>query len=367
MLTRREFLRRAGLLSAAGLAGCVSGGLRSAGAGGRWAMPAEGARHRRTWMAFGASREIWGARLLPEVRRNIAVLAAAVARHEPVSMLVRPEELDLARAMAGSSVDLIAVPLDDIWIRDTGPVFVLDGRGGKAAVDFNFNGWGRKQACRRDAGVAARVAAHAGAKVLRASLVLEGGGIEVDGEGTALLTESCVVNDNRNPGWSRAAIEESLMSCLGLGRIIWLPGIRGADITDGHTDFYARFAGPGVVLAHLDPDPASFDHEVTQRHMEILRAAKDARGRPLRVMGVQGPASVRPAFRTQDFAAGYLGFYLCNDAVLMQEFGDPAADLAARHAVEEAFPGRAVEQLAMDGLAAGGGTMHCVTQQEPWA
>lgn len=330
-------------------------------------MPAESARHRRTWMAFGARREIWGRRWLPEVRRNLADLALAIARHEPVSMLVRREEIGLARSMMGSAVELIAAPMDDIWIRDTGPVFVLDGRGGKAALDFNFNGWGRKQEYRRDARVAARVAGQAGVRVLGTSLVLEGGGVEVDGEGTALLAESCLVNDNRNPGWSRAAIEKELKACLGLDKVIWLPGLRGGDITDGHTDFYARFAGPGVVLAHLEPDPASSGHQVAQRHLEILQAATDARGRQLRVITVAGPAAVRPDGRTQDFAAGYLGFYVCHGAVLMQEFGDRAADCAARSAVQQAFPGRLVRMLATDGLAAGGGTIHCVTQQEPAA
>ena len=339
----------------------------------RWSMPDEADPHLRTWMAFGASRAVWGDKLLAEVQRNLVAIAQAIARHEPVTLLVRPEEESLARRLLGGAtggpgahpVTLLPAPLDDLWMRDTGPVFVRNAAGQKAAIDFNFNGWGDKQDWARDAKVAALVAGRAGVRRISARLVLEGGAIEVDGQGSALITESCVINPNRNPGRSKADVEAELKQLLGLQHIIWLPGIKGRDITDGHTDFYARFVAPGVVAAAYDPDPQSYDHAVTKRHLELLKTATDARGRKLRVVVLEAPGQVRPQFEGKHFAAGYLNFYVCNGAVIAPEFGDAAADRAAATALQSLFPGRRVVQVNIDGIAAGGGGIHCTTQQEP--
>lgn len=201
--------------------------------------------------------------------------------------------------------------------------------------------------------------------MLATRLVLEGGGIEVDGEGTAIITQSCVLNANRNSGLSKAQCEAELSRLLGLRKIIWLPGIAGKDITDGHTDFYARFTSPGVVVAGLDPDPASYDHAVTMRHLEILRKSTDAKGRPLKVVVLQGPTTVRHTCENDQFAAGYINFYVCNHAVIAPEFGDSKADRNTRDVLVDLFPGRDVIQLNIDGVAAGGGGIHCTTQQQP--
>jgi agmatine deiminase len=142
-----------------------------------------------------------------------------------------------------------------------------------------------------------------------------------------------------------------------------LPGIKGKDITDGHTDFYARFARPGVVVAGFDPDPQSFDHAVTKKHLEILKAATDADGRKLEVVVLEAPRTVRK--KDEDFAAGYINFYVCNGAVIAPEFGDARADANAKAKLKALFPGRVIEQLNIDGIAAGGGGIHCTTQQEP--
>ena len=328
-------------------------------------MPDEGEPHKRTWMAFGTSERIWGKRLLPEVRRNLAAIANTIARYEPVSMLVPDHERELARSLVDPAVELIVSPLDDLWVRDTGPTFVFDEQHEKAAVDFNFNGWGEKQEFARDANVAAFIAEAAQASVVNTDLVLEGGCFEVDGRGTAIITESCVLNDNRNPGVSKSQFEDLFMPLLGLEKIIWLPGIRGKDITDGHTDFYARFAQPGVVLAGYDPDPASYDHEITLRHLDLLETATDAAGNPLTIKTLEAPGAIRETYATDEFAAGYIGYYVCNGAVIMQEFGDAAADEAAKTTLQDVFPERVVEQIAIDGIAAGGGSIHCATQQEP--
>ncbi len=332
-----------------------------------WYMPEEGEPHLRTWMAFGASKTIWGARLLNQVQRDLALIARTIAGFEPVSMLVRKEDHRLAQQLVGSAVELIECPLDDLWMRDTGPVFVVNKNGVKAAVGFNFNGWGEKQDYDRDAAVASFVAQRAKAAGIRTGLVLEGGGIEVDGLGTAIITESCVLNANRNPGVSKVQCEVELKRLLGLQIIIWLPGIKGKDITDGHTDFYARFARPGVVVAGFDADPQSFDHAITKRHLEILRAATDASGKPLEVVVMQAPSNPRERFFGTDFAAGYINFYVCNGAVIAPEFGDAKADQAARQTLENLFPARKVVQINIDAIAAGGGGIHCTTQQEPKA
>lgn len=363
-MNRRHFLSTSLLLSAGSIFGTPSMGWAASGNG--WRMPDESESHARTWMAFGASTAIWGKKLLPEVRRNLATIATTIARYEPVSMLVREEDYAIAEKLLGTSnVKLVVAPLDDLWMRDTGAVFVTNAKGEKSAVNFNFNGWGEKQDFDQDAKVAPLVAKTAGVQLLETDLVLEGGGIEVDGHGTAIITESCVLNANRNPGVSKAVCEAELKRLLGLQKIIWLPGIKGKDITDGHTDFYARFARPGVVVAGYDPDPQSFDHAVTKRHLDILKTATDAQGNKLEVAVMTAPSKVREQYANNDFAAGYINFYVCNGAVIAPEFGDAKADKAAHDTLQKLFPDRDIVQINIDGVAAGGGGIHCTTQQEP--
>ena len=330
----------------------------------RWRMPDEGERHTRTWMAYGASRAIWGADLLPTVRTNLVDVANTIAEFEPVTMLVRPGELAELRRAVSATVTLQAQDVDDLWIRDTGPTFVADDAG-LAGVDFNFNGWGGKQEHTRDATVAAAVCRDAGVPRVTTDLVLEGGALEVDGRGTAIITRSCVLNDNRNPGWTAGEVEAELGRLVGIRKVIWLPGIAGKDITDGHTDFYARFTAPGHVVAALDPDPASFDHDVTATHLDILHAATDADGNPLTVTTLTAPSVLRATDPGGDFAAGYVNFYVCNGGVVAPQFGDREADAAAYSALAAAFPDREVVQVDIDGIAAGGGGIHCATQQQP--
>lgn len=368
MMTRRNLLKRGLLVSGGALtAGALANGLTMAAQGqsDTWRMPDEGAAHAATWMAFGPSEDMWGKKLLPVARQNLASIAKAIAAHEPVKMLVREEDYDVAATLCGPSVTLVTQSIDDLWLRDTGPVFVKDRSGQLGSVGLNFNGWGDKQEHARDAKVASFVAGSVGVKFIETELVLEGGGIEVDGEGTAIITESCVLNPNRNPGVSKAECEKELSRLLGLQKIIWLPGIAGKDITDGHTDFYARFVSPGVVVAGLDPDPSSYDHAVTKRHLEILRRSTDASGRKLKVVVLQGPSTVRSKYENREFAAGYINFYVCNGAVIAPEFGDRAADSNTRDTLRDLFPKREVIQLNIDGIAAGGGGIHCTTQQQP--
>ena len=334
-------------------------------------MPAEHDPHLQTWMGFGASKSIWGADLLTRVREDLALIANTISEFETMTMLVRPEEVSLAQKLLSDKVVITPSPMDDLWLRDTGPVFTQGEDGRTEAIDFNFNGWGEKQDYDQDRRVAKRIAALSGARHRRSELVLEGGGIEVDGLGQAVMTESCIVNSNRNPGWTRADIEAELSDLLGLAHVIWLPGIRDQDITDGHTDFYARYApadssGKTVVLASLDTDPASFDYKVTRTHLDILRESRDINDRPMTVEVLEHPYDIRETYLNDDFAAGYMGFYVCNGAVIAQEFGDREADEQARDTLARLFPDREVILLDVDGIAAGGGRIHCATQQEPF-
>ncbi|WP_083412145.1 agmatine deiminase family protein [Janthinobacterium sp. 1_2014MBL_MicDiv] len=388
MHTRRYFLRHCmvgGSALAMGglLAGCGGGAeggpgtgptaplppINSGGNGGLpqadgWRMPDEAESHKATWMAYGASNAIWTRAQVPQVQLALVRIANAIAAHEPVNMLVRPFELASARQLLDAGVTLIPAELDDLWMRDTGPVFVRKPNGERAGVKFNFNGWGNKQQSGKDGVVADVVAAQARVPLLSTRLVLEGGALEVDGKGTAIITESCVLNSNRNPGWSKADCEAELLRLLGIRKVIWLPGIKNRDITDAHTDFYARFVRPGVVAAHREMDTESYDHALTRRHLEILRGATDADNQPLQIVVVDGPGQIRPGNNPNTFAAGYINYYATRSAIFIPEFGDAQADARARAQYMELYPGRAVIQINIDPIAAGGGGIHCTTQQE---
>lgn len=336
-----------------------------------WFMPEESERHKRTWMSFVASYDVWEERQVPEVQRNLASIARTIAKYEPLSILVRKKDYKLAVDLLGGlthhayPIELVEFTMNDLWMRDTGPAFVVNEKGEKAAIDFNFNGWGEDQDYELDAKVAGFVTALAGVKSIRSSLTLEGGCFELDGQGTAIMTESCILNDNRNKGRGKIEVENELKELLGLDKIIWLKGIKGKDITDGHTDFYARFARPGVVVVSRDTDKSSYDYKITRENIELLKSATDAKGNPFEIVVLDTPWDINTTYGTKDFAAGYVGYYVCNDAVVMQKFGDKRADAAAKATLSKVFPEHRVEQISIDGIASGGGSIHCATQQEP--
>ncbi len=332
-------------------------------------MPDEGAPHKCTWMAFIANKTIWSRRQRPAVERELALIAKTIARYEPVSLLVPQSHKASAENLFGASKSAypilpITCELDDLWLRDTGSTFVRGTNGEKRALDFNFNGWGNKQMHARDAKVASFIAREAGVDAVSSKLVLEGGCFEVDGAGTAIMSKSCIVNDNRNPGATLEEIEAELKRLLGLRKIIWLEGIAGRDITDGHTDFYARFSSPGQVIVARENDRLSYDYAVTRENIKTLERSTDADGNALALTVIDAPTKFSGKYGVSDFAAGYIGYYLCNNAVVMQAFGDRTADREAFKAVKAAHPDREVVQIAIDAIASGGGTIHCATQQE---
>lgn len=337
----------------------------------QWWMPDEAETHLRSWMSFIASRSIWCEKLIPEVLENLALIATTIAQYEPVSILVRQQDRAIAIQLLGGldthkhPIELIDYTMDDLWMRDTGPIFIVNQHKEKAAIDFNFNGWGKDQAYQQDVKIASFVAQQAGVARIVSSLTLEGGCFEVDGQGSAIMTESCILNNNRNPNISKPAVEAELKQALGLDTIIWLKGIKGRDITDGHTDFYARFARPGVVVVNRDTDADSYDYAVTRENIEIIQSSIDAQGNKLEQVIIDTPRQINQRFDNKNFAASYVGYYLCNGAVIMQKFDDKQADAIAKEQLTKTFPHHTIEQIAVNGIASGGGSIHCATQQEP--
>jgi agmatine deiminase len=370
MSTRRDFIKHFSLL--AGVGAVASLGLQAprarAALASNWYMPDENAPQARAFVAFGAQSAIYQD-FTADVQSCIGLIAKTIANYQPVTVLCRASQLSLAKRKCGTyNTRFLISELDDIWMRDIGGAFVVDGQGGLGLVDFNFNGWGNKQQHAKDTYVASELSYEASASYIRSQLTGEGGGIEVDGNGTGIMTESSWINSNRNPGMRKAEVEAELKAMLGLRKIIWLPGIKGKDITDGHVDFYARFAQPGVVVAQLDNDPSSYEYSVTRQHLEILRSATDADGNKLQVHTLPPPLKLRRNKFTQgnpDFAPGYINYFPINGAVIAPQFGDAAADKYCKELLTQLYPGRKVVQLNIDAVAAGGGGIHCVTGHLP--
>ncbi len=330
-----------------------------------WRVPGEDVRHRRTWMAWPSSWAIWG-NWLPGIQQDIALIARTVARYEPVVMLASDAgAARKARRWCGPKVKVIdSIPVDDCWMRDSGAIFRKARNGSLGALGLGFNGWGDKQIHANDALVAGRVAKRASARFEVAGVVGEGGGIECDGDGTLMATESCWINDNRNPGKTKARIERELLAEYGAKKMIWVPGLRGKDITDNHIDATSRFVKPGVVMVQVPPRSRDdiWAHDAREQ-LRILSRSKDARGRRLTVIEMAGPGEVRSSSRS--FLDSYVNFALVNGAVITAQFGDQDRDRSCRKTLRDAFPGREVVQLDVDRLHRGGGGIHCVTQQEP--
>ncbi|WP_369142148.1 agmatine/peptidylarginine deiminase [Streptomyces sp. R44] len=366
-LNRRGFLVATGA-AAAGAALATTLPEKARAVAGTFRVPVEDVRHTRTWMAWPDSTAIWSGKL-SGVQADIALIARTIATYEPVVMCANPGSAARARSLCGSTVTVISsIPVDDCWMRDTGPVFRTDGYGGLDTVGLNFNGWGNKQTHDRDALVAERIAAHVGVQFTRADLIGEGGAIEQDGAGTLMATRSSLVNRNRNPGMSERQLETAMCEAYGASKVIWFDGVYGQDITDDHVDATSRFLAPGEALVQM---PVAADDDAfardARRQYSTLSASTTAKGRAMDVMRLQGPDYNRIRSTNRDFLASYANFYLCNDAVISAQFGDRRADEAARATLQRLYPDRYIEQLNIDRLGTGGGGIHCVTQQQPVA
>lgn len=328
-----------------------------------FALPAEWTPHARTWMAWPERRATWRGDGIEGARQVHAELAKALAAFEPVTMVCSPAEIAEASLMCGPGVELTPVPLADGWMRDIGPTFVTDGKGGIAGIDWIFNGWGGLHAdFALDAKVAAEVTKLRGAERFIPPIVLEGGAFAGDGEGTLLVTEECLLDPNRNPGKSKAELETVLRDYLGAKTVIWLGQGYEGDETRGHVDEVACFAKPGMVLIQMPADPEDPNYLNQHDNLARLKAARDAVGRELEIVEIPQPA--RRELGGERLTLSYINFIFANGGLIMPSFGDLADDVAFR-IYSSLFPDRKIIQLAADDLVLGGGGFHCITQQEP--
>jgi agmatine deiminase len=347
-------------------------------------MPAEWEPHAGCWMAWPERPDNWREDAGPG-QAAYAGVASAIAASEPVTMAVSAAQHERARAALPDTVRLVEVPTDDAWLRDTGPTFVVDRRGGRRGVDWRFNAWGGAEgglytSWDRDDQVAAKVLEVEGDDRYRAPLILEGGAIHVDGEGTVLTTEQCLLNPNRNPTLGRKEIEAALHSYLGTEKVIWLGDGVFEDETDGHVDNLACFARPGVVLLTWVEDPDDPQHPRSVDALARLESASDARGQRFEVIKVPAPgpltttaeeaAGVAPVEGTQPrragdrLAASYVNFYIGNSRIVYPLL-DPERDEEAGRILAATFPGREVVGVSAREILLGGGNIHCITQQVP--
>ncbi len=338
-----------------------------------WRMPAETARHDRTWMAFPREGQTLGeaAAEKEECYAAWTAVALAVAEFEPVAMVVDPTELERARRMLGDGIEIVEAPLDEFWMRDFGPTFVVDDErpGVLGAVDWIFNGWGAPEWAewRKSAEIARFVSDLAGSELVSSVLVNEGGGIHVDGEGTVLLTDTVQLDPRRNPYADRARVEAELARTIGTTKAVWLPRGLTRDYddfgTNGHIDIVATIPSPGRVLLHSQPDAAHPDFGVMADLRALLAQETDAAGRPFEIVDLPAPATLRDREGFVDWS--YVNHLVVNDGVIACGFGEERADAEARAILAEAYPGRPVVTVDSRPIFARGGGIHCITQQQP--
>ncbi|EXJ63446.1 uncharacterized protein A1O5_11495 [Cladophialophora psammophila CBS 110553] len=336
---------------------------------GRFQMPAESARHSHTLMAFPSMESAESAEHLEALQSEVVHIANAISRFEPVHLYAQDGLISQAKSMVSDNVSVGPATASELWIRDSGPVFVQDLPAGKrTAVKFNFNYWGGKLPAIGDENVAAQIAAHENETIVTSKITMEGGGIEHDGEGTFLGTESCIINENRNPGFSKSEIETELMGKLGVRHFIWIPGVKGYDITDYHIDALARFTSPGVVLlSKPGPNAHSTAIDVYNSARSILTSAKDAKGRKVIVYDCEEPDAtlLGPPDQHNEVIGSYVNYLLVNGGVIMPKFGQERQDIAAFELFKRLFPEREVVQVPINILPRTGGGIHCATQQVP--
>ena len=347
-------------------------------------MPAEFERHSGCWMLWPERSDNWREGAKP-AQAVFAAIATAISAGEPVTVGVSASQFQNARARLPASVRVLEVSSNDAWIRDSGPTFLIDAKGRRRGVDWTFNAWGGLNGglyfpWDRDDEVAQKVLEIEGADRYRTPFVLEGGAIHVDGQGTCLTTEEYLLNPNRNPGMSRADIEEQLHRYLGVTRVIWLDRGVFLDETGGHIDELACFTAPGHVALTWTEDRKDPQYEISVDAFQRLRRAKDARGRELTIHKIHQPgplymtaaeaagidirAGTHPRRAGDRLPASYINFYIANRCVVMPLY-DKRRDAAAMRTLQKLFPKRKVLGVATREVLLGGGNIHCITQQVP--
>ncbi len=362
----------------------MSATLTSIPAADGYRMPGEFEAHSGCWMAWPERPDNWRMGAKP-AQEAYAAVAEAINVCEPVTMAVSDTQFEHCRSVLSASIRVLEISTDDAWIRDTGPTFLLDGKGGRRGVDWQFNAWGGLDGglyfpWDRDERVARKVLETEGAERYSAPIVLEGGSIHVDGEGTVMATEECLLNRNRNPGLTREQIERALFDHLGAEKMIWLGQGVYNDETDGHVDNLACFARPGVVLLSYSEDESDPQHAISRDAHERLEAATDAKGRAIEVIRLPSPGPLTiseeeasgvdvvpgslPRRAGDRLAASYANFYLATERIvyplLDERYDDAAAEILC-----ECFPDREIVGVPAREILLGGGNIHCITQQVP--
>ena len=327
-------------------------------------VPAEWAPHRAMWLGFPSHEDLWEDNLAP-AQAEVEALARALAGPggERVRLMTGSDagEAEARRRLGGlAGIEIVPGRFGDVWLRDTGPIFL----GPDACVGFRFNGWGGKYDLPHDDEVAAQVAGAAGATLLQSEAVLEGGALDHDGEGTVLTTRQCLLNPNRNAGWTEAVAAAALARDLGAQKVLWLGDGLLNDHTDGHVDNLARFAAPGVVVCPMafgrgDPNAGVYDAAA-----EALSGMTDAAGRRLRVVRIPSPGWIE-AGGVGGVPASHMNFIIANQAVILPVYGEGLAASLAAQGLAEVFPDRKILPLPSNALLTGGGSFHCISQQEP--
>jgi agmatine deiminase len=347
-------------------------------------MPGEFEPHAQTWMLWPQRPDNWRLGAKPAQRAWVDV-AAAIARFEPVTVGANHDQYENARTMLPPNVRVVEISSNDAWMRDCGPTFVVDDKGGVRLVHWHFNAWGGLYdglyfPWDKDEMVPVKAAEIERVDRYKAPLVLEGGSFHVDGAGTVLTTEECLLSPGRNPDLTREQIEQHLRDYLNVEKVLWLARGIDPEETNGHVDDVACFVRPGVVLAAVTDDKDDWRYELLQDNLRRLRAATDGKGRTLEVHTVPMPAIMvitadeawgvdaaegsiprQPGDKT---AASYLNFLTCNGGVVMPSFDDPN-DAVAKATVERLFPDREVVAVPGREIVLGGGNVHCITQQQP--
>jgi agmatine deiminase len=326
-------------------------------------VPSRTAEHARTFVCWPCREDLWGGHLA-EAEGEYAAVVAAIARFEPVTVIVPPGVSPRLPAATIHPVDVAELPIDDSWVRDNGPIFVVDGRGGVAAVHFGFNAWGGKYApWEDDAQLPARLAALLGMRVYDAPLVAEGGGLAFDGEGTLITTESVLLNANRNPDLTRRQVEEILGAYLGIEKVIWLrAGLVEDRDTDGHSDNVVQFVRPGVVLVQMAPERSNPNWDVLEENRARLAKETDAAGRRLEL--VEMPVLPYVEVGGERFAVPYTNYYPVNGGIVAPRLGHEDDEVGFA-LLRELFGDREVVGAPSRLLAYGGGGIGCITQQLP--
>jgi len=337
----------------------------------KYYMPAEWYPHKCCWMQWPYNNPnhdgydavpSWSHFDFEKGRLAWANVANSIVKFEQVKMITHPDEIRKAKKLLDSKIEIIEFKIDDCWARDSGAIFLLNDKNMLGGIDWEFNGWGKFKPYDSDNKIAKFMIENSSAAYFKNQMILEGGSIHVDGEGTLLTTEQCLLNKNRNPKLSKKEIENNLKEYLNINKIIWLKN--GTDEgTDGHVDNIACFVKPGTILSLSCKDKNDPFYEKINENLEILKTSTDSKGRRLNIIELE--MSYKRLIPNDDEPSSYINFYIANNGIVMPSFEDEKADYNAKTIVQSIFPDRKIISINGIDISMGGGNVHCITQQQP--